>query len=121
MQNAAQAYNETAKITENSREREASLLIKAASELQSIRDNWTDDRTAVRRALNFNSKLWTVFVSSVAREENPLPQDVKNNIGSIGVFILGRTAEALVEPAPEKLGPLITINQNIAAGLRGQA
>lgn len=70
--------------------------------------------------LNFNRKLWTVFVTSIARDDNPLPQEVKNNIGSLGVFVLGQTTEALVKPSPEKLAPLISINRNIAAGLRGQ-
>ncbi len=122
MQNAAaQAYGETAKTTENPREREAALLIKAAADLQKLKDNTSSGREEVRRILNFNRKLWTVFVTSIAREDNPLPQDLKNNIGSLGVFVLGQTTEALIKPLPETLAPLISINQNIAAGLRGQA
>ena len=122
MQNAAaQAYGETTKTTENPREREAALLIKAAADLQKLKDNTSSEREEVRRVLNFNRKLWTIFVTSIASEDNPLPQDIKNNIGSLGVFVLGQTTEALIKPLPETLAPLISINQNIAAGLRGKA
>ncbi len=121
MQSAAQSYDQTAKVTENPREREAVLLVKAARELQKARDEWKGDAGLMREALIFNRKLWTIFMSSVANEENPLPLEIKNNIANLGVFILGRTLDATMEPDPDKLASLISINQNVAAGLRGNA
>jgi len=121
MQNAAQAYGNTAKVTENEREREAALLMKAAAQLQKVTDDQIRDVTETRRALGFNRKLWTIFVTSVTTAENPLPEDIKNNIASLGVFILGQTVEAMMKPTADALQPLISINRNIAAGLRGRA
>ncbi|SRR5690606_10396364 len=118
MQHALQAYSNAARNTVDPREREASLLLKAASQLQNIKDSWSEEREPLHRALHYNRKLWSVFVSSVGRPENPLPREVKNNIASLGLFIFGRTVEIQARPAPEKLNVLIAINREIAAGLR---
>ena len=120
MQNAAQAYSATAKHTIQPREREASLLIKSAAQLQNIKDQWQENRESLHQALQYNRKLWSVFVSSVANPENPLPTPIKNNIASLGVFIFRHTVSVQARPAPEKLNVLIAINRDIAAGLRGQ-
>ena len=120
MQNAAQAYSKTAKATVTPREREASLLIKAAAQLQQTKDESIQDRDKLRSALHYNRKLWTVLVTSVTSDENPLPLAIKNNIASLGVFIFGQTMEILAQPEPDKLGVLISINREIAAGLRSQ-
>ncbi len=121
MQNAAEAYGNTAKVTENDREREAALLMKAAAQLQKVTDNQVSDATETRRALGYNRKLWTIFVTSVTTAENPLPDDIKSNIASLGVFILGQTVEAMMKPTADSLQPLISINRDIAAGLRARA
>lgn len=119
--NAAEAYTQTAKVAAAPREREAELLIKAAIQLQNVKDADTQDRTALYQALIYNRKLWSVFVASVAEPDNPLPQDIKNNIASLGMFIFNQTIEVQENPEPEKLNSLININREIAAGLRQQA
>ena len=80
MQNAAQTYGNTAKVTENDRDREAALLIKAAAQLQKVADDDVADVDEARRAVGFNRRLWTIFVTSVSEAENPLPEAVKNNL-----------------------------------------
>lgn len=96
------------------------MLIKAAAQLQSTKDESAKDRGNLRTALQYNRKLWTVLVSSATHSENPLPDPIKNNIASLGVFIFRHTIEVLAHPEPAKLGVLISINREIAAGLRGQ-
>lgn len=104
------------------RDLEAQLLIKAAAKLQSVREDWHDeDKGALDEALTYNRKLWTILSTSATRNENPLPQEIKNNIGSLGVFVLSHTLDLQLEPRPEKLTVLITINREIAAGLRAGA
>lgn len=121
MQGAVETYAQTAKITKSPRELESSLLLKAAAQLQTLKDTWetAPDRAALDAALYYNRRLWTVFVSSVARPENPLPLEIKNNIASLAAFIFYQTLMTQKAPAPEKLNPLITINREIAAGLNG--
>lgn len=121
MQRGADAYAQTAQITKSPRDLEGSLLLKAAAMLQHLKENWPaeDDTRALDAALHYNRRLWTIFVSSMARADNPLPIEIKNNIASLGVFIFHHTLRVQAAPAPEKLTTLITINREIAAGLNG--
>ena len=122
MQNtAAQAYGRTAQATSNPRDLEADLLIKAAAKLQSVCDDWSNRRTDLDAALLYNRRLWTIFVSSVTRPENPLPIQVKQNIANISLFIFNQTLQIQTDPRPDKVPALISINREIAAGLRGAA
>ncbi len=120
MQNrAAQTYGRTAQATTNPRDLEASLLIRAASKLQGHKDNYAGLTDELRASLQFNRQLWTLFTTSVTREDNPLPAAVRQNIANLGLFIFTQTISMIQEPAPEKLNALIAINREIAAGLRG--
>ena len=121
MQQAHEAYTETAKITKAPRQLEASLLLKAASQLQEVHDNWSGDTKSLDSVLLYNRRLWTVFVGAVAEEDSPLPIEIRNNVASLGVFIFKHTLEVQQDPAPEKLLALININKEIAAGLHTDA
>ena len=121
MQNAHDAYSETAKVTKRPRQLESSLLLKAASQLQEVHDNWSGDASTLDSVLNHNRRLWTVFVGAVAEEDSPLPVEIRNNVASLGVFIFKHSLEVQQDPAPEKLLPLININKEVAAGLHAEA
>jgi flagellar protein FlaF len=121
-QTGAQAYQQTAKVVESPRQRESALLMKAAAGLQKVKDEWnisTDEE--LRTALNFNRKLWTIFMSAVTQEDSPLPQEIRQNIANLGMFVMNQTREILYEgpPQPEQLTVLVQLNRQIAAGLRG--
>ena len=117
MQNALDAYKETATVTTDPRQLEASLLLKAASQLQNIHDNWADDPSMLQAVLHYNRRLWTVFVGSVVQDDSPLPLEIRNNVASLGVFIFKHTLDVQQNPSPEKLRTLININKEVAAGL----
>lgn len=121
MQNALQAYSETAKATVPPREIEASLLLKAASQMQDVHDDWPSDTNKLDSVVTYNRRLWTVLVSAVTDKDNPLPLEIKNNIASLGVFIFKHSLELTAKPTPEKLVPLININREVAAGLNTEA
>lgn len=126
MHHGAQAYASTAKVTATAspRDLEASLLLKAAARLQTVKDNWTPAGPASAKdmdeALNYNRKLWTVLSTSATHRDNPLPQAVKNNVANLAVFIFQRTFEIETQPVPEKFAILVSINRNLAAGLSGR-
>ena len=117
MQNPAQAYGNTAKVVANPREHEANLLTKAAQQLMSVKDPFDPRSDEFRHALIYNRKLWSVFAGSVTGEDNPLPDNIKENIANLGIFILKHTVSVQASPTPEKLDVLININREIAAGL----
>jgi flagellar biosynthesis activator protein FlaF len=119
-QQGAQAYHQTAKTVESPRDREAALLVKAASNIQRIRDTWPVSGQDLKTTLTFNRKLWTIFMSSAVKDDI-LPSALRQNITNLGLFILNETREILLEPkGPEKLDALININRQLAAGLRGK-
>ena len=117
MHQAAQAYSKTARATVTPRQLEAGLLLKAAHKLQHVKENWDSHNSTLHDALYYNRKLWTVLVTSVTRPENPLSQPIKQNIANLGMFIFDRTIAVQINPDPQKLDILISINKDIAAGL----
>lgn len=119
MQNGAQAYARMAQQTANPRERDAQLLLRAAARFAAIQGSEPFDREAAREAALFNRKLWTVFLSAVTRKENPLDPATKANLRNIALFVLGRCSKIEVDPKADLLPSLISINRNLAEGLRG--
>ena len=101
----------------NQVELETRALIKAASVLNAIKENWDSRITELDDALERNRKLWTIIVSAMQEDSCPQPKEVRANIISLGLFIFKRTMDIMVEPKPESLNVLIDINMNIAKGL----
>lgn len=118
--NAYAAAAKTAQATVSPRELEASLLIKAAAKLQTIADDWAIRAVELEDALTYNRRLWMLLVSAVTNEENPLPVEIKRNILGLANFIFNHTIRISINPTPEPLAALISINRDIAAGLRGR-
>ena len=125
MSKAHEAYASASRnAPRDPREFEASILTRAAGQLQRIRDNWANEQgSTLRDALLYNRRIWTVFAASAAEIEHPLPREIKQNIANLAVFIFQRTSEieAANEPAPQLLDTLIMINREIAAGLYARA
>ncbi len=121
MQTAAQTYGTVAQKTASPRDLEAQLLLRAASRLQTVHDHWESERAALDHALLFNRKLWTIFMTSVTNNDNPLPVELRQNIANIGIFVMNQTLNVMGNPKPERLRSLININRQLAAGLGGHA
>ncbi|CCD89086.1 putative flagellar protein FlaF [Bradyrhizobium sp. ORS 285] len=121
MSYAAQAYARTSQTTASPREIEAQALLKAARQLQEVQANWNGPDRNMYKALLFNRRLWTIFMSAMEAEDNPNPLDIRQNIANIGVFVMKQTIEMQMDPDPAKLKSLIDINCHIAAGLSGRS
>jgi flagellar biosynthesis activator protein FlaF len=97
-------------------------LLKAARFLQDIQNNWeTATREELDQALDYYRKLWVLLSTSVTSAENPLPDEIKQNVGNLAIFCIKRAMEVEFKPEAEKLTALISINKQIAAGLRGSS
>ena len=120
MHNAASAYGKNAQQTGNPRELEAQLLMRAAARLQAVHDGSLASSEEVVSALRYNRRLWIVFGGSVGRPENPLPVQLKQNLANLTNFIIkhSMSLETSTENSAAKVGVLININREIAAGLR---
>ena len=120
MSHAAQAYSRTSQVTGNPREIEAQALLKAAKQLRDVQANWAGPDTNMHKALLFNRRLWTIFMSAAEADDNPNSVEVRQNIASLGAYVMRQTAEMQLQPDPSKLKSLIDINCHIAAGLAGR-
>lgn len=117
MANPAQAYGKMAKLGNDPRELEANLLLRAASQLQKVRDNWEPRSKDILPALHFNRQLWSIFATSVTGGDSELPREIRENLANLSLFIFKQTLEVQTSSDPQKLDSLININRQIAAGL----
>ena len=119
-QTALKAYDKVNKSTMRGRDVEAEVLTKAALKLTECRDHWENNGQKERlySALKYNQRIWTIFQAELENPNNPIPFALKRDLLRLVTFIDKRTVETLAYPSPEKLGILININHNIAAGLR---
>lgn len=118
MQQAAQIYQKTQQATVSPRQLEARLLLKAAHRLEDLRNDDMPDRETMREALAYNKKIWTLFVTAVTEEDSPLPKNIRENIANLGIFVFKQTRVAEGRSDTQALGTLISINREIAGGLR---
>jgi flagellar protein FlaF len=121
MSSAAQAYARTSQTTGAPRDIEAQALLKAARDLQEVQNNWVGPDRNMHKALLFNRRLWSIFMSAAETKDNPQPPEVRQNILRIATFVMRQTVDMQLDPNPAKLKSLISINCNIAAGLAGRA
>ncbi len=115
--NVSQRYTETEVSGLDQVELESRALIKTASSLNLIKENWEQKQGDLTEALEKNRKLWTVIASAMSDDSSPQPAEMKKNILTLAMFVFKRTMEVMVNPTPESLGILISINMNIARGL----
>ena len=120
MTQAAQAYGAVARKVATPRETEADKLLFAAQQLAGVRDAWDSKKMELPAALLNNRKLWSVLIADVTSPDNPLPQELRQNVANIGIFVMKQTVAVMDDPKPEKLGSLININRELAAGLLGR-
>jgi flagellar biosynthesis activator protein FlaF len=123
MQTVAQTYAKNAQATGNPRELEAQLLLRAAAKLQAAKDADAKADQDVVSAIRYNRRLWLVFAGSLGRPENQLPVAIKQNVANLANFVINHSMklESDAEGALGRVGVLININREIAAGLRATA
>ncbi|WP_200294208.1 flagellar biosynthesis regulator FlaF [Rhodospirillum rubrum] len=111
------AYQQSQKSTLTPREVEAMAFTKASVMLEEARTK-PDDKTAFSQALRFNHLLWTIIQADITEPANTLPPELKANIMSLSLFVDRQTTASLRSGDVGELEVLISINRNLAAGLR---
>jgi flagellar protein FlaF len=120
-QHASQVYAKSAIETSDRRELEANLLLRAAAQLQNVKDHWSEKPPGLSEALLYNRRLWITFIDAVSSDQNKLPASVRQNILNIGGFVLAEICSLMTKPNPTHLENLIRINRTLAAGLSVQS
>jgi len=112
MSRATQAYQASA-AHRSLRAQEADIFRRAIGALRAARD--ADPITRVR-ALADNRRVWITVVDLVRDPANMLPQDLRAAIASVGLAV-----QREMDRDKPDLDFLISVNENMAAGLSGAA
>jgi flagellar protein FlaF len=118
------AYIEQNREAMSQRELEASILTKAGLKLKQCQELWSapDRDQRLEEAIQYNQRVWSFFQSELTMPESPLPKQLRQDILNLSLFIDKRLFEVLAFPDnPGKLDIVISINFNLAAGLRIKA
>lgn len=70
------------------------------------------------RALGRNHTLWSLLVQDLSLAENRLPEGIKAQLISLGLWAMRYSTLALLKDLP--IEPLISVNQNVVDGLLAQ-
>lgn len=114
------AYKAVERKTVSGRGLEIRVLEKAAFGLSRCRQNWSADRVGkeLDDALQYNKKVWDIFLSDWQSDACTLPAQIRQNLLSLGLFVRKTTLDILSDPKAEKLDSLIQINEHLVEGLR---
>jgi flagellar protein FlaF len=117
---ASGTYGAQARQHAGNRDVEAQALLKAARKLQELEKNW-DKRTPalLEESVKFNRQLWVLFYDTALNNaKNSGDQsDLHQNIVNMAGFVFKRSIDLMADPQQGKIGILININREVAAGL----
>lgn len=113
-----QAYQNTQRITEDSRSTEYRLFGQVTGALIDVQKGGQNGGPLVE-AIDWNKKLWRTLAADCMDERNQLPQEVRAKIVSLSLWIAKYSRRVTREGAP--LDPLIEVNRTIMQGLKGAA
>jgi len=99
------------------REAEAKAFMKAAMMMEEAKRS-PGDGSILAQALRFNQLFWTILQADITDPANQLPNELKANIMSLSIFVDKQTSKVLLEGDLDGLDSLISINRNLAMGLR---
>ena len=116
------AYAEIQRAGLTGRALEASVLLKAAQQLNEARTRLNQgDTLAGSEALLHNRRVWEILMLSATEATHPLPHDVKKAVANIGLFVLRHTFSQMAKPSVAGLTTLIELNRTLAEGLMGKS
>jgi flagellar biosynthesis activator protein FlaF len=106
-----EAYRQAANSTISGRDVEAAALTRAALLLIECQNNWSRDGfdANLHEAMRINQVIWSIFQGELIKEDNPLPQPLKQDILNLSLFVDKQIIDVLAYPAPEKLDAIIKI------------
>ena len=115
---AMKVYNVTRDNGNTNREQESQALSFLVSQLQKAHAN-PEKRQLYFDALYYNQKMWSALRASALDEEHEMPEDLKQNLLTLSLFVDKHIAFLLRDYEPKELDVLIDINRCLALGLQG--
>jgi flagellar protein FlaF len=76
-----------------------------------------DGGKSLRDALILNQRLWTIFQTSMAEPDCPLPREIRDNVLALSIMMDRQILQRLGDLDGSKLQPILDINRCVAEGL----
>lgn len=100
----------------DAREREKELLQRSIDLLAEAQKQGVNS-TAASEAILFVGRLWSSLLEDLANSDNQLPDELRANLISVGIWIL-KEAEAIRQGESDSFEGLIDISQIIRDGIQ---
>ncbi|HRP78483.1 MAG TPA: flagellar biosynthesis regulator FlaF [Aquamicrobium sp.] len=100
----------------DAKDRERQILTRSIDLLVAAREKGMPSVEAVQ-AIHFLNRVWSVFIEDLGSEENELPQELRANLISIGLWLL-REAEEVRQGRSDNFEGLIEVSQIIRDGIQ---
>lgn len=101
---------------QSARARERQAIERSIEFLQAADKAGVQSREAVE-ALLFVRRLWSVLIEDLAKPENDLPQQLRADLISIGLWVMREAEQIRLEKSSNFKG-IIEVSQNIRDGLQ---
>lgn len=116
MNNPYKAYAQAATRVLTPAARDAAALREAVKLLRAAQANFDDD-LKVLAAIQKNQLLWAIFIENVTHEECGFDKETRENIATLGAFVIKQGQKVLIDRDSSLIDQIITININLAEGL----
>jgi flagellar protein FlaF len=103
-------------VPKEARERERTALERAIELLKVAEQKGPNSVEAVE-ALHFVRRLWGIFIEDLAKPENALPQQLRADLVSVGIWVT-REVEEIRQGRSTDFKGLIDVCRTISEGLR---
>lgn len=100
----------------DAKDRERQVLSRTIELLTEAREKGSGSKEAVE-AIHFMSRVWTVFLEDLGNPDNELPEELRANLISIGLWLL-REGEEVRQGRSENFEGLIEVSQIIRDGMQ---
>ena len=109
------AYQSAAQQAENPRSLEYRLFAEVTRSLMAASQLDATDIGGRMTALDWNRRLWSVLATDCAQPTNTLPDGMRANIISLGLWVNRHTSAVMA--GREAFEPLIEVNRSMMQGL----
>lgn len=110
-------YNEVLEESpKEAREQERTALDRSIALLQEAEQKGAQSREAIE-AIYFTRRLWGIFIEDLANSENGLPQKLRADLVSVGLWVM-RETEEIRQGRSTNFTALIDVSRTISEGLR---
>ena len=115
-QMVSRVYSQVSRKTASEHVNELAVFEQITGELEAIAHADRPNPAAWGDAITRNMQLWTIVSADLMKPENALPEETKQGLMQLGLFVLTHSQKVLA--GDEEMDVLIDINRSIIEGLK---